>query len=217
MVFESNTVFLVDDHVLVRRGLADLIEASTPLKVVGQAGSLEKALPLISKSRPTVVTMDLMLPGLSGTAAVRELLSRCPGTSILIVSARLDSGELHSLLKMGVLGYITKDAAGPVVSNALMEAAAGRSYLCPDSAICLARGIRENKRQSVDLSQRLQEVLEYIAAGKTTREIADEMILSPKTVEKYRSQILRKLDARNQIEAIQKAVELGLLSQQSRR
>ena len=68
-----------------------------------------------------------------------------------------------------------------------------------------------------DLSQRLQEVLEYIAAGKTTREIADEMILSPKTVEKYRSQILRKLDARNQIEAIQKAVELGLLSQQSRR
>ena len=98
-----------------------------------------------------------------------------------------------------------------------MEAAAGRSYLCPDSAICLARGIRENKRQSVDLSQRLQEVLEYIAAGKTTREIADEMILSPKTVEKYRSQILRKLDARNQIEAIQKAVELGLLSQQSRR
>ena len=111
-----------------------------------------------------------------------------------------------------MLGYITKDASSESFLSALEKVAEGQTYLGQEAASSLARGFRETgTKTEVVLSKRLIEVLKYISQGKKTKEIADALFLSPKTIEKYRGQILRKLDVRNQIEALQKARELGLL------
>ncbi len=206
------SVYLIEDHSLVRGGLRRLIQAATEIEIAGEASTLEEALPQVESTSPTVVTLDLMLPGTSGLEAVDKLLSVSPNLRILVVSSRTEGPEIQALLQRGVLGYITKDASSESFLSALEKVAEGQTYLGQEAASSLARGFRETgTKTEVVLSKRLIEVLKYISQGKKTKEIADALFLSPKTIEKYRGQILRKLDVRNQIEALQKARELGLL------
>lgn len=205
-------VFLIEDHSLVRGGFRRLIQAASELEVVGEAANLEEALPLIQKLKPSVVSLDLMLPGISGTEAVEKLLATQPNINILVVSSRTEAPEIQALLQLGVLGYVTKDASSESFLTALEKVSCGESYLGAEAASSLARGFREKaNKPEVVLPKRLIEVLQFIAKGKKTREIAEALFLSPKTIEKYRGQILRKLNATNQIQALQKARELGLL------
>lgn len=205
-------VFLIEDHSLVRGGFRRLIQAASDLEVVGEAANLEEALPLIQKLKPSVVSLDLMLPGVSGTEAVEKLFATQPNINILVVSSRTEAPEIQALLQLGVLGYVTKDASSESFLTALQKVSRGESYLGAEAASSLARGFREKaNKPEIVLPKRLIEVLQFIAKGKKTREIAEELYLSPKTIEKYRGQILRKLNAGNQIQALQKARELGLL------
>lgn len=205
-------VFLIEDHSLVRGGFRRLIQAASDLEVVGEAANLEEALPLIQKLKPSVVSLDLMLPGVSGTEAVEKLFATQPNINILVVSSRTEAPEIQALLQLGVLGYVTKDASSESFLTALEKVSRGESYLGAEAASSLARGFREKaNKPEIVLPKRLIEVLQFIAKGKKTREIAEELFLSPKTIEKYRGQILRKLNAGNQIQALQKARELGLL------
>ena len=195
-----------------------MIQAASDLEVVGEAANLEDALPQLERLKPSVVSLDLMLPGVSGARAVESLLNAQPGTRVLVVSSRTEGPEIQNLLQLGILGYITKDASSDSFLDALEKVSRGESYLGPEAASSLARGFRESaNKPEVVLSKRLLEVLQHIAKGKKTREIAEELYLSPKTIEKYRGQILRKLDASNQIQALQKARELGLLTEEASR
>lgn len=204
-------VFLIEDHSLVRGGLSRLIQASK-MEVAGEASCIAEAIPKITSSQPNVVSLDLMLPGLSGKDALMELLKQHPGLRVLVVSARTQGPEIQGLLRLGALGYVTKGASSEVYVGALQSVAEGRSFLCPDSANSLAQGIRSvNESPLPRLTPRLLQVLSCISRGMKTKEIGEALFLSPKTIEKYRGQILRKLSARNQIEALQKARELGLL------
>lgn len=208
------SVFLIEDHSLVRGGLRRLIQAASQLEVVGEASNLEEALPQVERLKPDVVSLDLMLPGTSGAEAVEKLLAILPGLNILVVTSRTEASEIQALLQLGVLGYVTKDASSESFLAALEKVALGESYLGAEAVSSLARGFRERAtKPKVVMPERLLEVLRYIAKGKKTREIAEELFLSPKTIEKYRGQILRKLDASNQIQALQKARELGLLQE----
>lgn len=196
---------------MVRRGFRRLIQSASNMEVVGEASTLEEALPQLAHLAPTVVTLDLHLPGISGLAAVELLLATQPDLRILVVSARNDGREIQALLERGVFGYICKGESSESFFGALNTVARGESYLGPQAGSALARGFRVDCVPKDILSKRLTEVLSLIAAGKKTKEIAESLCLSPKTVEKYRGQILRKLEVRNQIEAIQKARELGIL------
>ncbi len=198
----------------MRGGLRRLIQAASRLEVVGEASHLEEALPQVVRLKPDVVSLDLMLPGISGTEAVRELLSAVPNLKILVVTARTEASEIQELLQLGVLGYVTKDASSESFLAALEKVSLGESYLGAEAVNSLARRFREKATQpEVVMPLRLLEVLKLIAQGKKTREIAEELFLSPKTIEKYRGQILRKLEASNQIQALQKARDLGLLQE----
>lgn len=208
----SSSIFLIEDHSLVRGGLKRLIQTSASLTVAGEAESVELGLPEVIRLKPDVVTLDLMLPGLSGRPAVEKLLAALPGLKLMVVSARTEAAEIQSLLQAGVLGYVSKDSTSEDFLRSLEAVARGESCLGPAAANALARSMRVggNGNGSV-LSERLIQVLSFIAEGKKTKEIAELLFLSPKTIEKYRGQILRKLDCRNQIEAIEKAKKLNIL------
>lgn len=209
-------ILLIEDHSLVRGGYERLIQTVPHLEVVAEAASLEEALPKLASSRPSVVTLDLMLPGISGAEAVDLLFQVDPKLAILVVSSRTNGTEIQELLQHGVMGYITKDATSECFLEALEKVSKGEMYLSSEAAACLARRFREKSDEgSVNLSKRLKEVLVLISKGQKTKEIAETLFLSPRTVEKYRGQILRKLEVRNQIEALEKARRLGILQEEN--
>ena len=208
---ENKTVFLIEDHSLVRGGLRRLLEGSSSLQVVGEADSLEQAVAPLKETSPAVVCLDLSLPGLSGRAAAASLLEMLPEVRILVVSARLKSREVQSLMQTGVMGYISKSASAEEFLVAAETIARGEVYLGREAAASLAQSLRNPHPSEKILTTRLLQVLDLIARGESTKEIADILCLSPKTVEKYRGQILRRLECKNQIQAIEKARSLGLL------
>lgn len=203
---------MIEDHSLVRDGISRLIATSPKHQVAGAAASLEESIDQLHELRPDVVTLDLELPGLSGRDAVRHLKAACPWARVVVVSARLDPPEVQSLFELGVMGYVTKGADSAELLAALDAVSRGENYLSRAAAAALATAVRHRTEAPVNpLSDRLLEVLRLISRGKTTQEIAEELILSPRTVEKYRGEILRRLECRNQIESLHKARELGLL------
>lgn len=206
-------VFLIDDHSLVRGGFSRLVCQLPGFEVVGEASSIEEALPLLRECQVDIITLDLALPGLSGRNGVTLLQESVPQARILVISARLDPAEVQSLLELGVLGYLSKESPATEFLEALRSVKTNQTYLSRAAAGALATAVRTRTQSPTNpLSGRLLEVLQMISDGLTTREIASKLYLSPRTVEKYRGQILRKLDCRNQIEALGRAKELGLLN-----
>lgn len=207
-----HSVFLIEDHSLVREGFSRLIAHCAKFEVVGAAASLEQALSRVVELRPELITMDLGLPGLSGPNAVCNLLEACPWVRVVVVSARVEPPEVQSLVELGVVGYVTKEAESTELIKALEAAARGEMYLTQVASKALATAVRlRTAPKSRILSPRLLEVLGLTSQGKTTQEIGEQLFLSPRTVEKYRGEILKRLECRNQIEALQRARDLGLL------
>jgi DNA-binding NarL/FixJ family response regulator len=206
------SIYLIDDHGLVRGGLGKILETSGRLKVVGGANSVEEALPDLVEHQPALVTLDLQLPGLCGVQAVQAIRRATGASRILIISARLDSGEIRELVAAGVNGYIPKDVRAEELIRAAETILDGEVYFSSKAASALVSGVRDGVRQEeAGLSKRQIETLRLIEKGKKTNEIAEIMMLSPKTIEKYRGEILRRLDCRNQIEALEKARSLNIL------
>jgi two-component system invasion response regulator UvrY len=205
-------IYLIDDHGLVRGGLGKILETSGRLKVVGGANSVEEAIPELEQTQPDLVTLDLQLPGVSGVAAVEAIRQVTPDSRILIISGRLDSVEVRELVAAGVHGYLPKDVRGEELIRAADAILEGEAYFSAKAATALVSGVREGGRLAdPGLSPRQLETLRLIEKGKKTNEIAEIMMLSPKTIEKYRGEILRRLDCRNQIEALEKARALNIL------
>lgn len=204
------TIYLIDDHGLVRGGLGKILETSGLLRVLGGANSVEEALPDL-KAHPDLVTLDLQLPGLSGVPAVEAIRRVSPASRILIISARLEAGEVRELVSAGVHGYLPKDVRAEELLRAAETILEGEVYFSSKAANALVSGVRDSGRLDPGLSPRQLETLRLIEKGKKTNEIAEILMLSPKTIEKYRGEILRRLDCRNQFEALEKARGLNLL------
>ncbi len=207
------TVFLVDDHCLVRDGMARLLSTDTDIEVVGQSDSLEEAVTHLEKSLPDVLTLDLEMPTLGGRDGLSWLLSKFPELTVLVVSYRADPDEIQLLVELGARGYVCKDSPAEELARAVRALAGGKCYFCPTSASALAKSVAQHEGEPANpLTRRQLEVLRLISEGKTTREVADLLCLSPKTVEKYRSIILKRLGAKNVLEALKTARDLKLLS-----
>jgi DNA-binding NarL/FixJ family response regulator len=199
-------VILVDDHDMVRSALARVLSADSGFTVVGEAAKADQAWELYLKHRPEVVVCDLDLPGISGRDFALRVLERNPQQGVVILSYRIEPSEVQFLVEAGVRGYVTKSCASEELTLAIRNVAGGGHHWSPEASSALAISMRKQAGEPLNpLSPRQTLILHHMARGLTTREIAEEMCLSPKTVEKYRGEVLRRLDCKNQVQAIDTA------------
>ncbi|BBY32659.1 DNA-binding response regulator [Mycolicibacter minnesotensis] len=198
------TVFLVDDHEVVRRGLIDLLGADPELDVVGEAGSVAEALARIPALNPDVAVLDVRLPDGNGIELCRELLSRMPELRCLILTSFTSDEAMLDAILAGASGYIVKDIKGMELARAVKEVGAGRSLLDNRAAAALMsklRGAAAKPDPLSGLSEQERKLLSLLAEGLTNKQIADRMFLAEKTVKNYVSRLLAKLGMERRTQA----------------
>lgn len=193
---KNRRVLLVDDHVLVRAGLAVLIGRLDGWEVVGEAGDGEAALVLAEALVPDVVIMDISMPVLDGIEATRRMVKRY-GTAVLILSMHTSKEHVCEALRAGARGYLVKTSTGSELELALAAVACGEVWLSPTIANTVVDDLRSVASPTSPLTPRQLDVLRKIAEGKSTREVAQLLGVSIKTVETHRAQIMDRLDIHN--------------------
>lgn len=198
-------VMLVDDHELIRQGLRSYLERRPNIVVVGEAGTVRQALIRAAKERPDVIVMDVQLPDGTGIEACRAIRAQLPDTKVIMLTSFADDSAVMSSVMAGASAYLLKTSLGEDIAVAIDKVAQGQSLLDPSVTTRLLEQMREMAKPRADdkpkLTENEQKILERIAEGKTNREIAGEVYLSEKTVKKYVSNILEKLDLRRRAEA----------------
>ncbi len=205
------TVFLLDDHEVVRRGIADLISAQPDITVVGEAGTAAEALARIPAARPQVAILDAQLPDGSGIDVCRDIRSAHPEIRCLILTSYDDNDAIFAAVMAGASGYLLKQVRGAAIVDAVRQVASGKSLLDPSVTERLLNRLREPPTQPdtrlESLTDREREVLDLIAKGLTNREIGERLFLAEKTVKNYVSGVLTKLGMRSRTQAALYGVE----------
>lgn len=210
-------IMVVDDHPLVREGLLALLARAADITVVAEADRGEEALRLCLETRPDVLLLDLTLPDLSGLAVARRLRSEAPAIRILILSMHADRRFISEAVAVGVSGYILKDAASEELLRAIRSVAAGGTFFSqPVTAILIKHLTPQTLPGALTpqppLTSRETEVLQLLAQGKNTKEIALLLKVSGKTVETFRANLMRKLQLKNIAELTRYAIRTGLVT-----
>ena len=205
-------VLLVDDHDIVREGIAGLLNRAGGIEVVGFAGSGEEAVQAARQLSPDVVVMDLVLPVVNGIDATRRILNDWPRMHIVVLSACHTTEHVHRALGAGARGYVTKHSAGSELVLALRTVIAGRQYISPGILPMSADGLTNPKSTVAHLSAREREVLRLLVAGRSSAEIARHLSLSPNSVDTYRHRLMVKLGVANRAGLIRLAVAYDLIS-----
>jgi len=212
----SITVFLADDHAVVRDGLRVLLEALPDIKVIGDAANGRETVRRVARLCPDVVVMDIAMPELNGIEAAREITQVCPSTQVIILSMHSTTEHVFRALQAGARGYLLKESAGIEVVNAVRAVHAGRRYLSlkiSDSLIddyVHQRQAAETSSPLARLSPRERQVLQLVVEGKSSAEIASILSLSLKTVETYRSRLMQKLGISDLPSLVKFAIQHGL-------
>lgn len=211
------SIFIVDDHPLVRRGLQQLIDGEPDLRVHGEAASVHETLELITQNTPDLVIVDLSLPDGNGLELVKHLLARFPELSILVSSMHDESLFAERALKVGAKGYINKSATGDEVLKAIKKILNGKTHVSQQVAEQLAQNKANHSQQPgtspiQQLSNRELEVFEFIGRGLSTGDIAQKLNLSIKTVESHRANIKKKLGLVTSGELARSAMQWSLES-----
>jgi DNA-binding NarL/FixJ family response regulator len=205
------TVFLVDDHEVVRRGVGDLLDEEEDLTVIGQAGSASEALARIPALRPDVAVLDMRLPDGNGVELCRELRSRLPELNCLILTSYTDEQAMMDAILAGAGGYVIKDIKGMELVSAVRTVGAGRSLLDTRAAAALMAKIRSDAQDPgplAGLTEQERTVLDLIGEGLTNRQIGERMFLAEKTVKNYVSNVLAKLGMQRRTQVAVLATEL---------
>ncbi|MBY6410700.1 response regulator transcription factor [Rhodococcus sp. BP-252] len=198
------TVFLVDDHEIVRRGLIDLIDSDPELTVTGEAGSMSNALARIPALRPDVAVLDVQLPDGNGVELCRELMSTMPDLNCLMLTSFTEDQAMLDAILAGAKGYIVKDIKGMDLTSAIKDVGMGKSLLDNRAAAVLMEKLRSNDEQQgplADLTDRERTLLGLLGEGLTNRQIAERMFLAEKTVKNYVSRLLAKLGMERRTQA----------------
>lgn len=208
------SVLIVDDHPLVRKGLRMTIESQSDLAVVGEAGTVHEAIEAAARLQPTIITLDLSMPGPSGVASVERLRAAVPAARIVVVTMHDDPAYVRSAIAMGAAGYVNKSAADTELISAIRAVARGRVFIDVGDAATLESILSPGapaagKSPIESLSEREREVLRSVARGLTNQKIADEIGLSVKTVESYRARLMKKLGFKDRADIVRLALELG--------
>lgn len=210
-------IVIVDDHTLIRQGIAGLLDSQPDLVVVGQAGDGRTGIELIAELRPDVAVLDVAMPGISGLDAARELQERCPEVAVLMLTIHDRDDYLFEALRAGAAGYVLKGADAQELLAALRSVRSGGVYLQPAAAKALMADVLTRAERGDDrdryggLTDREREIVRLIAQGQTTREIAETLHLSPHTVQSHRDRIMAKLDLHTKAALVRFAVSRGLV------
>ncbi len=213
------TVFLADDHTVVRDGLRYLLEAQPDIRVIGDAANGREAVRLVEKLCPDVVIMDIAMPELNGIEATRNIRVACPPAQIIILSMHSTSEHIGRALQAGANGFLLKESAGIEVVSAVRAVHTGHRYLSQKISDRLIDDYRHQIAKTESslsrLSPREREVLQLVVEGKSNADIADTLSLSLKTVETYRSRMMDKLDISDLPSLVKFAIQHGLTSLES--
>jgi DNA-binding NarL/FixJ family response regulator len=212
----NTTVLLVDDHTIVRQGLKALLSSEKNITIIGEAQTGREAVDLAAQLRPNVVIMDLAMPRLNGAEATRQILKTAPSAKVIVLSTYGDDEHVQQALAAGAAAYLLKQTAAEDVVDAIREVSKGNAYFSP----AIAKRLREQTVQQpgetprtpeVELTQREAEVLQLIAEGYANKQIAAELNLSVKTVEKHRQQVMQKLNIHNIAGLVRHAAAKGII------
>jgi NarL family two-component system response regulator LiaR len=217
-VTERITVLLVDDHEIVRRGVRAFLDAQDDLEVVAEAESGEVAVGALANVVPDVAVVDLLMPGIGGVEAIRQLKRLSPSTQVVALTSYDEDEHIFPALRAGALSYVLKDVPAAELADAVRRAARGESVLHPRVAARVVQGLRGEHRDEpnvfLELTERELEVLRLIAAGLANATIAERLFISEKTVKGHVSNILGKLHILDRTQAAVVAWEQGLVRRQ---
>lgn len=209
----SISILLADDHAIVRDGLKTLLEAQSDLRVAGQAANGREAVSAAAELKPDVVVMDISMPDMNGVEAARRIRVAQPATRVVMLSMHGNAEHVYRALEAGATGYLLKESAGAELVAAIRAVHAGRRYLTEKvNELVIAGYLGERGAGSPleSLSKRERDILQHIVDGRSNRETAELLHLSGKTVETYRSRMLKKLGVRNVADLVKFAISHGL-------
>jgi len=209
-------VLLADDHTLVRAGIRALLESIDRVEVVAESEDGREALELIGKHRPDVALLDIGMPGLSGLEVAKRAAKESPRTRIVILSMHADANYVTQALRAGVAGYLVKGAAVAELPLAIKAVLRGETYLTPKISRSVVEKFLDDSSQNSDplegLTTRQREILQLIAEGRSTKEIAGILEVSSKTVETHRARLMERLDIHDVPGLVRFAIRVGLVS-----
>ncbi|MBE7470333.1 MAG: DNA-binding response regulator [Anaerolineae bacterium] len=210
-------LLLVDDHQIVRAGLRMLFMAEQDMEIVGEVSSGEEALHAVRQLKPDVVLMDVVMAGMSGIEATRRIKEANSEVAVLALTMHEDEHYFFEMLNAGASGYVPKRAAPDDLVDAIRVVSQGNVFLYPTLAKLLVKDFLQRAESGVsppgeELTAREREVLTCIAEGLTNREIAETLVISAKTVDRHRENIMRKLNLHNRVELVKYAIEKGLIN-----
>jgi NarL family two-component system response regulator LiaR len=208
-------ILLVDDHAVVREGLRNFLALQDGLEIVGEASDGAEAIDQARRLEPDVILMDLVMPGLDGIGAMRQLRVQSPASRVIVLTSFLDDERVLPAIQAGAAGYLLKNVAPAELARAIRAAHAGEAIIDPTAAARLVHAIADDARPRIEeperLTRRERDVLELIARGRSNKRIALELGISEKTVKTHVGHLLAKLGVSDRTQAALMAVEEGLV------
>lgn len=204
-------ILLVDDHAVVRSGLSKFLIVNKDLKLVGEASDGAEAVQMVALHKPDVVLMDLMMPGMDGIAATREIHQKHPTIKIIVLTSFSDQNMVQGALQAGAIGYLQKNVTAKELGIAIRSAYEGKMTLSAEAAHVLAHSVAQPQIHGEQLTERERDVLKSMVEGLNNREIADALVISLGTVKFHISNIFHKLGVDSRVEAVKLAIEQKLI------
>ena len=205
-------VLLVDDHAMVRRGLATFLKVFDDLELAGEAASGEDAIQLCAQLLPDVVLMDMVMPEMDGVTATRAIRQQFPEVQVVALTSFKEEELIQHALQAGAIGYLLKDVSADTLAQAIRDAHAGRATLSPEAAQALAQAAAQPPTPGHDLTERERDVLALLVEGLNNTQIADKLVVSPSTIKSHVSHILAKLGVSSRTEAATLALRHRLVT-----
>jgi DNA-binding NarL/FixJ family response regulator len=211
-------VLVADDHAIVRDGICALLALTGDIEAVGVATNGREALEMVAKLSPDIVVMDIVMPLMDGLEATRRLHKKLPGTKVIVLTQYEDREYVLPVIEAGASGFISKASASSELTSAIRSVYRGDSFLSPSIARLLVDDYRELARVGKDrdtfehLTAREREVLKLLVEGHSTLEIARILVLSPKTVERHKTNLMAKLDIHNRLDLFKYALRKGIIT-----
>ena len=211
-------VLVTDDHAIVRDGICALLALTGDIEAVGEATNGREALEMVSRLSPDIVLMDIVMPLMDGLEATRRIHKEFPETKVIVLTQYEDKEYVIPVIEAGASGFISKGVAASELTSAIRSVYRGDSFLSPSIARLLVEDYREIARAgksrdaSEQLTDREREILKLLAEGHSTREIAQMLVISPKTVERHKTNLMAKLDIHNRLDLFKYALRKGIIT-----
>jgi two-component system response regulator NreC len=211
-------VLVTDDHAIVRDGICALLALTGDIEAVGEATNGREALEMVRKVAPDVVLMDIAMPLMDGLEATRRIHKEFPQTKVIVLTQYEDREYVLPVIEAGASGFVSKTAASSELTSAIRSVYRGDSFLSPSIARLLVEDYREMAKagKSQDMSEQLtgreREILKLLAEGHSTHEIAQMLVISPKTVERHKTNLMAKLDIHNRLDLFKYALRKGIIT-----